>query len=133
MFKRATSQVLRLQGKRMCATATFGHKTLKPLSISLCLLPVAPFAAGTAAAMPINWIIAATLPLHQHFGFWGILKDYAPGPLKFAMIPITAMVYAGLINLNLNGEGISGTCRRILSNVSPVSMSVSTINTEAAA
>jgi succinate dehydrogenase (ubiquinone) membrane anchor subunit len=72
--------------------------------------------------MPVDLALGIFLPLHGHIGMNSVLTDYMPkfglgdGFVKltrYLMLGTTLMTTAGLTRLNLEGDGISGTIKKL--------------------
>ena len=83
------------------------------------LAPVAFLTSGSMVQMPFDLLLGVVLPLHGHIGMNMFITDYAKKafgkagvmPTRFAMAAFTGVTMLGLLNLNLNGKGITETVK----------------------
>ena len=65
--------------------------------------------------------LGVAFPLHAHFAMNCVIADYAEkflgksakGPSRVAMLGLTGVTLLGFLRLNLTGEGITGTVKRL--------------------
>jgi succinate dehydrogenase (ubiquinone) membrane anchor subunit len=88
----------------------------------LVMTPCALILSPSPWAMPVDLALGIFLPLHGHIGMNSVLTDYMPkfglgdGFVKltrYLMLGTTLMTTAGLTRLNLEGDGISGTIKKL--------------------
>jgi len=78
-------------------------------------IPTAIFFQGTPFSPILDVALAFLLPAHGYLGTKLIIDDYLPGS-KFAhwlLILLTFLAGFGLLNINMSGEGVSGTATRL--------------------
>ena len=85
------------------------------------LTPVAFAVSPSLLAMPVDLALGVAFPLHAHFAMNCVIADYAEkflgkgakGPSRVAMLGLTGVTLLGFLRLNLTGEGITGTVKRL--------------------
>ena len=83
--------------------------------VMLGLVPVAFAAHPSALSMPVDVLLALSLPVHAHIGMNWIFTDYVPGspygPARIVLFGATVLGGLGLLKLAISGNGIIGTIK----------------------
>ncbi|GMI54389.1 hypothetical protein TeGR_g10095 [Tetraparma gracilis] len=86
----------------------------------MALAPVCFAVSPSAVSMPLDVALGLALPLHAHIGMNYVITDYVPkiskgltGPARVLQLLFTAVTVAGLLNLNVRGEGMTETVKKL--------------------
>ena len=67
--------------------------------------------------LPVDLGLGVALPVHSHIGLNFVISDYVPNhlrvPARAGVLGITLATLYGLFNLNMYGEGVSKTAKRL--------------------
>jgi len=82
--------------------------------------PLALVLSPSAVSFPIDLALGAIIPLHSHIGGNDFITDYAhkiskshafENGLRMGLLGVTAVMFAGLLKLNLQGPGITASLK----------------------
>ena len=85
------------------------------------LTPLAIASEGSALSFPVDMALAVAFPLHGHIGMNYVITDYIPklfgnaarGPARIIMCGVTGLTTLGLVKLNIEGPGITGSLKAL--------------------
>jgi hypothetical protein len=102
-----------VQKFRLYSATSFGLLAAVPLAIVL------PPPLVSICDIAFNIL----LPLHTHIGLHHVIEDYVPRSLQKSMILVlwvaTLLAFCGLLKLNLKGEGITTTTKKLWKKPKP--------------
>ncbi|CAK4085825.1 unnamed protein product [Aphanomyces euteiches] len=83
----------------------------------LALVPTAVVLSPSALNVPVDYALAALIPIHGHIGLNGVLSDYLPknvqGLGRVAVLGVSVVTFVGLLSLNITGAGITESVKAI--------------------
>ena len=90
------------------------HKSFLVLAL---LTPVSFALAPHPMNKPIDVALGVLFPVHAHMGLNYVITDYVPKAFRTAarvsLLGVTGLTIAGLMKLNLTGEGMTGTIKNL--------------------
>mmetsp|Transcript_32500 Transcript_32500/g.80157 ORF Transcript_32500/g.80157 Transcript_32500/m.80157 type:complete len:111 (+) Transcript_32500:170-502(+) len=79
------------------------------------LVPAAMVIPGGVS--PIDLALGVALPVHSHIALNFVVSDYVPRAtapaVRAGLLGVTCLTFAGLMRLNLQGEGMTRTAKRL--------------------
>ena len=67
--------------------------------------------------VPLDFALGVALPIHSHIGLNLVISDYVPTkmrvPVRAGVLAMTVATLYGMFQLNVYGEGISKTAKRL--------------------
>ena len=67
--------------------------------------------------LPVDLALGVALPVHSHIGLNFVISDYVPKsarlPARASVLGVTVATLYGLFQLNMYGEGVSKTAKRL--------------------
>ena len=111
-------------GKFIAADAEVGLAVKVYHRVNLALLGATPVALATDQtflSFPVDMGLAIMFPLHGHIGMNYVITDYIPklfgnaarGPARIIMCGVTGLTTLGLVKLNIEGPGITGSLKAL--------------------
>jgi len=83
----------------------------------LALIPTSLLVSHTPLILPVDAALSFFIPAHAHLGMNLVIDDYLPGaankPSKAVLWLLTIFCFLGLLNLNVNGDGITESAKRL--------------------
>ena len=96
------------------AQGRFYHKTHFAM---LGLVPLAFAAHPSALSLPVDVLLAISLPIHTHIGMNWVFTDYVPGSprgaARIALLAASVLASVGLLKLAVSGPGVIGTFKEL--------------------
>ena len=90
------------------------HKSAMGLAVAF---PAALLTSSPAVSIPVDVGLAMLIPAHMHYGLVGVIEDYVPRGMQdtasMASMAAAVITAAGLINLTINGDGVTGSIKRL--------------------
>ena len=79
------------------------------------LTPLALIMSPSALNMPVDLALGVIFPFHAHVGMNYIVSDYVPKAARqvarTSLLGVTILTAAGLLRLNLTGDGLTETLK----------------------
>eukprot|EP00483_Globobulimina_turgida_P011436 UN11458 len=100
---------------RKASSSVFGTSVMAGFvktSLIFYAIPISAAASPYFNTLPLDLIYGFVLPYHAHVGMHHILTDYFIG-FTWVGSAIAIVMFLGLQNLNIQGEGISPMVRRV--------------------
>ena len=67
--------------------------------------------------LPVDLALGVALPVHSHIGLNFVISDYVPKsmrlPARASVLGVTVASLYGMFQLNMYGEGVSKTAKRL--------------------
>ena len=67
--------------------------------------------------LPLDLALGVALPVHSHIALNFVVSDYVPTKVapaaRIGLLGVTCLTLAGLMKLNVQGEGVTRTAKRL--------------------
>eukprot|EP01087_Luapelamoeba_hula_P016341 TRINITY_DN501_c0_g1_i1.p1 TRINITY_DN501_c0_g1~~TRINITY_DN501_c0_g1_i1.p1 ORF type:complete len:133 (-),score=14.78 TRINITY_DN501_c0_g1_i1:147-521(-) len=96
------------------------NKIYHGTSIALvALVPLGIALSPSALTTPVDFALAAVIPLHTQLGMKMVIGDYVNPPAMrrpatFLMWGVTALTFGGLMKTNVQGAGVSASLKHVV-------------------
>mmetsp|Transcript_882 Transcript_882/g.525 ORF Transcript_882/g.525 Transcript_882/m.525 type:complete len:149 (+) Transcript_882:42-488(+) len=122
--KRFPTRKFHIEGKRMTEIketsadeSSFINKYFHKSGAALILLSPLALILPAKEAFPVDLLLGVVIPFHSHVALNIIVSDYVPKQYRsgsrFGILALTLLAAGGILKLNLEGPGLTGTIKAL--------------------